>query len=156
MGGGPPIGETRTKAVRDAGLSLIKKARLCCGRECPNSMIGPRGSRCPGRFRKPRFINDRMVVGRATDVPRIRRHPRSDFIKRRSDEAGVTRVHPDARKDLVRPQNPATRIIVRLAVDRPDRQAAALLKRHRFALALRQGRGGPQRPASLQRGVFSS
>src|SRR5215471_10923346 len=79
-----------------------------------------------GRFHDPALMDHRMILRRSANTPCARGHLGADFVERRGDEAELMRARPDARKDVVRSQNPAAWMITRVAIDRPDRQGSDL------------------------------
>jgi len=78
------------------------------------------------RTPNPRLMDRRMVCWLAANAPRTRRHLSADFAQRRGSEAKLMWTNPAARKNVVPSQNPATRIIARLAIDGPDRQTVTI------------------------------
>jgi hypothetical protein len=73
----------------------------------------------------PALMNDRVILPRPLEAACSRRHLRPRLVKRPRDEADGMCPDRAAGKDFMASQNPLSRIVVRFAIDCPNRHRPA-------------------------------
>jgi len=149
-----------------SSISSIDQLNACALRYINWSRDGS-APRQPGRLRQPTLIDDWIVFRRAADTKAPRRARTRGFRRANPRRSKRHATAPSRRSGKTHaPHHPPTRIIARVAIDRPDgqprgitpspRREARLRYRHSFAISwaqpgLSRAHSGMKEPAARRR-----